>query len=152
MSKRSGQSIVEYAILLGVVIAALLIMQMFIKRSYQGNLKDSADKMGDQFSASGTTTSQERKMTAGDDQEIVEGVATSPLINKVLPTGLDDAKDAVKDNVYSYSQRTGGESTSTVQSATDSSAAEITRAKEFQDEFANSTVSNFKSPIVAEDK
>ena len=107
MSRRNtGQSIVEYAILLGVVITALLIMQLFIKRSYQGGLKESADKIGEQFSASGTTTKQNRAMTS--DQNIVEGVATTATINTFKPTALtENAQDALGSGVYSYSQRTG---------------------------------------------
>ncbi|MEW6008964.1 MAG: hypothetical protein AB1629_04940 [Candidatus Omnitrophota bacterium] len=43
-----GQSLTEYAIVLGIVAAALLSMQPFIKRSIQGILKDSADAFGNQ--------------------------------------------------------------------------------------------------------
>jgi len=130
LRRKDGQSIVEYAILLGVVIAALLIMQLFIKRSYQGNLKDSADKMGDQFSASGTTTSQDRDMTT--NQTIIEGVATSSTIDTYRPAQLTEkAEDVVGGGVYSYSKRKGGKSTTTMQSKTDSAGAEKTRASDF---------------------
>ena len=139
LRRNTGQSIVEYAILLGVIIAALLIMQMFIKRSYQGGLKESADKMGEQFSAGGTTISQKRTMSS--NQEIVEGVATDAKINTFKPAGLADAENALSQKVYSYSQRTGGKSTMTTQSKTDAAAAEKTRGNEFQtDEVTNYTV------------
>ena len=143
MSRRNtGQSIVEYAILLGVVITALLIMQLLIKRSYQGGLKESADKIGEQFSASGTTTKQNRAMTS--DQNIVEGVATTATINTFKPTALtENAQDALGSGVYSYSQRTGGKSTMTTQSKTDSAAAEKTRSAEFQKD----EVTDFTSPV-----
>ena len=143
MSRRNtGQSIVEYAILLGVVIAALLIMQMFMKRSISGNLKESADKIGEQFSASGTTIKQKRTMSS--DQNIVEGVATDTTINTFKPSTLqENAKDALGSDVYSYSERSGGKSTMTTQSKTDSAAAEKTRA----DDFSTDEVTDFTSPV-----
>ncbi|MFA5005721.1 MAG: hypothetical protein WC561_06335 [Candidatus Omnitrophota bacterium] len=142
LRRNTGQSIVEYAILLGVVIAALLIMQMFIKRSYQGGLKESADKIGEQFSAGGTTIKQKRTMSS--DQNIVEGVATDTTINSFKPSALDEnAQDALGSDVYSYSQRTGGKSTMTTQSKTDSAAAEKTRASDFN----TTEVTDFTSPV-----
>jgi len=142
LRRNTGQSILEYAILLGVVIAALLIMQMFVKRSYQGGLKESADKMGEQFAAGGTTIKQERTMTS--DQNILEGVATTDKINTFKPAELDEtAQDAVSEGVYSYNQRTGGKSTMTTQQKTDSAAQEKTRASEYQTD----EVDDFASPL-----
>jgi hypothetical protein len=142
LRRNTGQSIVEYAILLGVVIAALLIMQIFIKRSYQGGLKESADKIGEQFSASGTTTHQARTMVG--DQSIVEGVATDSTINTFKPAALqENAQDALASGVYSYSQRTGGKSTMTTQSKTDAAAAEKSRSAEF----VTTEVADFTSPV-----
>ena len=141
LKRNTGQSILEYAILLGVIIAALLIMQVFVKRSYQGSLKESADKMGEQFAAGGTTTKQVRKMTT--DQNILEGVATTDTIDTFKPADLDEsALDAVSEGVYSYNQRTGGKSTVTVQSKTDSAAQEKTRVSEYQTD----EVDDFESP------
>ena len=56
MCRKNGQSIVEYAILLGVVITSLLIMQVYIKRSYQGRIKQEADQVGQQYSPGHTTS------------------------------------------------------------------------------------------------
>jgi len=47
----------EYSIVLSVVIAALLVMQFYIKRAYQGRLKQEADEVGQQYSP-GHTSSQ----------------------------------------------------------------------------------------------
>ena len=148
LRRNTGQSILEYAILLGVVIAALLIMQMFIKRSYQGSLKESADKMGEQFAAGGTTIKQARTMNT--DQNIVEGVATTAAkVNTFKPaTGLlstETALDAVSEGVYSYNQRTGGKSTVTTQTKTESANLEKTRAADYKD--TEKTVTDFTSPL-----
>ena len=130
IKRNTGQSILEYAILLGVIIAGLLIMQAFVKRSYQGNLKDSADKIGEQYSAGETTIKQNRAMTT--DQKIVEGVATTDLINTFKPAGItDEAKDVIASDVYSYTQRTGGQSTVTMDSRTSPAVLEKTRTSEY---------------------
>jgi uncharacterized protein (UPF0333 family) len=51
-----GQSTLEYAILVVVVIMALVGIQAYLKRGIQGRMRESADQIGDQFSA-GLTTS-----------------------------------------------------------------------------------------------
>jgi hypothetical protein len=40
---RKGQSTAEYAIVFGLVIAAAVAMQVYVKRSIQGKMKDAAD-------------------------------------------------------------------------------------------------------------
>ncbi len=54
LNKKKGQSALEYAILITIVIAALLTIQMYIKRGVQGRLKSSSDDIGDQFSPDNT--------------------------------------------------------------------------------------------------
>jgi len=68
-----GQSILEYALLLCVVLAALLIMQVYIKRTYQGRIKADAESVGGQYSPDHTislsetnTTSTSTTYTGGD--------------------------------------------------------------------------------------
>ena len=128
MRKRKGQAILEYAILLAVAVAALLIMQAFIKKGYQGGLKASADKMGEQFSAGGTTTKEVAAMT--EDQVIVDETATGAAIKTVTEAG-DSA--GVGDNVYSSSVRTGGDMETTSQAKTDDAKIEKVRGDEYQE-------------------
>lgn len=40
---QKGQSTAEYAIVIGLVIAAAVAMQVYVKRSIQGKMKDAAD-------------------------------------------------------------------------------------------------------------
>lgn len=49
--RKRGQSTLEYAILVVVVIMALVGIQAYLKRGLQGRMRDSADQIGDQFSA-----------------------------------------------------------------------------------------------------
>ena len=49
-----GQSTLEYAILIIIILGALLSIQVYIKRGIQGRLKSAADDIGDQFSVGNT--------------------------------------------------------------------------------------------------
>lgn len=49
LNKR-GQGTLEYAIIIAVVVAALIAMQVYIKRGLQGKLKQSSDEIGEQYS------------------------------------------------------------------------------------------------------
>ncbi|MBI3991048.1 MAG: hypothetical protein HY350_02755 [Candidatus Omnitrophica bacterium] len=49
MFNRKGQSTVEYALVIAVVVAGLLLMQHYVKRGYAGRLKSAADEMGEQY-------------------------------------------------------------------------------------------------------
>ncbi len=49
MFRRKGQSTVEYALIIAVVVAGLLAMQYYVKRGYSGRLKSAADDMGDTY-------------------------------------------------------------------------------------------------------
>ncbi len=135
---KNGQSILEYAILMGVIIAAILVMQMFIKRHFAGGLKESAEKMGDAFSTSGTTISRSNKLTA--DQNIIEEVATTNKINTFLP----DAKQAkgirsdTDKTVYSFVDRSGKQK-SEVKQHTEAAKQEKFRESEHQ----TATVTDF---------
>jgi uncharacterized protein (UPF0333 family) len=72
MFKRKGQSTLEYAIIVAVVVGALLAMQHYVKRGYQGRLKSASDEMGEQFDPAAytadltVTQSSEVKQTVKD--------------------------------------------------------------------------------------
>ena len=55
LTKR-GQSTLEYAVLIVVIIAALIAMQVYLKRGIQGGLREKSDQIGDQYSPGYTTT------------------------------------------------------------------------------------------------
>lgn len=52
---KKGQSTLEYAVVIAVVVGALLAMQVYIKRGIQGKLRQSSDDIGEQFSPGYTT-------------------------------------------------------------------------------------------------
>lgn len=49
MNNQRGQSTVEYAVVIAVIIAALLAMQIYMKRGTMGKLRDASDQIGEQF-------------------------------------------------------------------------------------------------------
>lgn len=51
--RRRAQTVIEYAVLIAVVVAALLAMRIFFKRSLEGKIKESGDRIGKQFSPVG---------------------------------------------------------------------------------------------------
>jgi len=75
MNKRRmrGQGTLEYVILTGFVVAALIAMGIYMKRGFQGRLRESTDQIGGQYSAEHTTsnyttttnTSQTETVNAG---------------------------------------------------------------------------------------
>jgi hypothetical protein len=145
MFTRKGQSILEYSILLAVVIAVLLIMQAFIKRGYQGSLKTSADKMGEQFSANSTTIKEKQEMTG--NQDVVTEVGTNAAVmgqfSSVMPTGVT-VKGTLDQGVpaYSLNTRIGGVVAATTEQKTSSASQEKARLADYQTD----TVTNFTDP------
>ena len=65
--KNKGQSTLEYAVLIIIIIGALLSIQVYIKRGIQGRLKSATDDIGDQFSPGNTYVN---KHTVTNAQEI----------------------------------------------------------------------------------
>ena len=53
MTKRKGQSMAEYAIVLTVVITAIVAMQIYVKRGLQGKVRDVTDNVGAGLLAAG---------------------------------------------------------------------------------------------------
>jgi len=139
-NNKKGQSILEYAVLLAIVISVLLIMQNMVKRGYQGGLKDSAEKMGEQYSPGGTTIAQNRTMA--EDQKITEEVATGALIAPFTSASLTYTSNK---GVYSATQRTGGQQAMDTKVQTDSFEQEKVRLSQYSD--VSEVVENFEAPF-----
>ena len=56
---RKGQSTAEYAIVIGLVIAAIVAMQVYVKRGIQGKVKDAVDYKDSSDTITGTTMQYE---------------------------------------------------------------------------------------------
>lgn len=57
MSRRyKGQSTLEYALIISVIVLGLLAMQIYMRRGVQGKLRESIDSVGGQYSAGNVTS------------------------------------------------------------------------------------------------
>ena len=56
--KNKGQSVLEIAVLTAIIVAALLAIQVYLKRGFQGRYKDLADSIGTQYEPGNTTSTQ----------------------------------------------------------------------------------------------
>ena len=54
--KQVGQSVFEYTAIFAVVAAALLVMQIYIKRAVSGHLRKSMDSLADPYAPRHTTS------------------------------------------------------------------------------------------------
>ena len=76
---KKGQSTLEYAILIIIIIGALLSIQVYIKRGVQGRLKGAADDIGDQFSVGNTNVVKVTHTGSQSRDTFKSGVTKSQL-------------------------------------------------------------------------
>ncbi len=71
---KKGQGTLEYAIIIAVVVAALIAMQVYIKRGLQGKLKQSSDEIGEQYSPGYTTATYATTSNVVSTETVTAGV------------------------------------------------------------------------------
>lgn len=85
---RKAQSTAEYVIVLGLIVAAVIAMQTYVKRGLQGRIKDAVDYVGQEEQAAGTpnfsgaqyepyylSSGFENQRTGDDSEQMLEGGA-----------------------------------------------------------------------------
>ena len=77
--RQKGQSTLEYAILIIIVIAALISIQVYIKRGIMGRLKQATDDIGDQFDPNNTRARSSTVVHSETDETFIAGVTNSEL-------------------------------------------------------------------------
>jgi len=77
LRRLKGQSTLEYAMIIAVVVGALLAINIYMKRGLQGRLRESADQIGDQFDANATTITRNTTHTGTTVQTVTAGTTTS---------------------------------------------------------------------------
>ena len=92
-SKRS-QSLLEYSILFAVILSAILIMQFYVKRGYQGRLKKEADTVGQQYSPGHTTSVIATINKSTSVTKSIDGIQTTSINAK--------AESSKRETVDSY--------------------------------------------------
>jgi len=79
LRKMKGQSTLEYAVLIIIVIGALLSIQVYIKRGVQGRLKSATDDIGDQYSPGNTNVFSVTRTVSNTTDTFSAGVSASTL-------------------------------------------------------------------------
>jgi len=99
---RGGQSTLEYAILIIIIIGALLSIQVYIKRGIQGRLKSAADDIGDQFSPGNMNGTKTTTLDSKSFDTFLKGVTKSKLVEK------EKSEDTVDFNIINVEQEFWG--------------------------------------------
>lgn len=74
----TGQSTLEYSVLIFCLVAACLSMQVYLKRAMQGRLRQAADELGEQY-APKNTTGISTLTTTGTTETISKTLSESQL-------------------------------------------------------------------------
>lgn len=99
---RKGQSTLEYAILVLIVIVALLAMQTYMKRGLQGRMRESTDNIGEAYSPGYTTSAITTTSTSTGNEKITGGAA--PTQRTTLTNRQDDKLGT--EGIPDYAQET----------------------------------------------
>jgi len=86
LRKIKGQSTLEYAVLIIIVIGALLSIQVYIKRGIQGRLRSATDDIGEQYSPGNMNVYITTRTSGRTNQYFSKGASESTLLNKEKTT------------------------------------------------------------------
>ena len=90
--KKKGQSTLEYAVLIIIIIGALLAIQQYIKRGVQGRLKAATDDIGDQFSVGNTNVIKIHHTSSRTGETFFSGSSKSTLLANEVTNDIMNAK------------------------------------------------------------
>ena len=100
LNTKRGQSVLEYAILMVIIIAALLTLQTYIKRGIQGRLKSATDDIGSQYTTADGANYYKHVTTNSSTKEAsIAGVQTTTM-NGPSVTNTYEHINTVSDGEY----------------------------------------------------
>ncbi len=88
LRRMKGQSTLEYAVLIIIVIGALLSIQMYIKRGIQGRLRSAADDIGDQYDPGNTNYVRTTEVASNTRDTFKAGITNSVLLDDETTTTI----------------------------------------------------------------
>lgn len=100
--RNKGQSTLEYAILIIIIIGALLSIQVYIKRGVQGRLKSATDDIGTQFSPGNTNVIKTMTTSSRSAETFRSGVTRSELLAPEV------TRDLMNSNIMNVEQEFWG--------------------------------------------
>lgn len=77
LRKRCAQGTLEYALLIGVVIAALIAMNLYSRRSIMGKMRDSIKSVGEQYDANQIEAHYSTRSSTNSEDTFAAGVSSS---------------------------------------------------------------------------
>src|SRR4030042_316029 len=77
LQNKKGQGTLEFALVIVVVVAALIAMQIYMKRAFEGKLKKNTDSIGEQFEGDETYVNRTTSVTGKTVQYVGEGTPVS---------------------------------------------------------------------------
>ena len=109
LNKMKGQSTLEYAVLIIIIIGALLSIQVYIKRGVQGRLKSATDDIGDQFSVGNTNVVLHSSVQGVTLEQFGSGIGgTTQGISKSTIQGQEKSVTNTVSNVINVDQEFWG--------------------------------------------
>src|SRR5476649_1232961 len=91
LNQKRGQSTLEYAVLIVVIIGALLTIQVYIKRGVQGRLRSAADDIGDQYSDGNMNEIRTTNRSSTTEETFNAGVAASNIVGNELENSTSNS-------------------------------------------------------------
>jgi len=77
-----AQSVLEYAVVIGVITAALIAMQVYVKRGIQGGMRSSLDSVGEQYNPTLTTGDSSTRIQMDTRISSAEGLSTFEVVDQ----------------------------------------------------------------------
>lgn len=78
LNKR-GQSTLEYAVIIAVVVAGLIAMQVYFRRGFMGRMRSSTDDIGDQFEPEQFTSTYTTTTRSVSNEALQDGTTTTAI-------------------------------------------------------------------------
>lgn len=107
---KKAQSTLEYAVLIACIVAALLAMQIYLKRSMQGNLRGAAERLGQQYSPRHTYgtiiinrqahSNTEVTVDDSDDKKTVTDTTTNVDYDQEKSSGSTTVEELAKERLF----------------------------------------------------
>jgi len=91
LNQKRGQSTLEYAVLIVVIIGALLTIQVYIKRGVQGRLKSAADDIGDQYSDGNVNALKTTTRFSNTQETFNAGTSKSNILGQEITNTTDNS-------------------------------------------------------------
>lgn len=95
---KKGQTTLEYAVIIAVIVAALLAMQVYFKRGVQGRIRQASDDIGRAYSPQRTATTTTTTTTVSNVEN------RDPITGQVITTNDQSQNVGITETIASESQ------------------------------------------------